>query len=189
MSHHPFDPDELGRGDPELERVARELEAYATSREGQAPVGLESRILAAIDAEPDPARGWWVALLAGPRAWNPVGQLLGAAAVVVVAVAGALAVGQVIDGLRPDIGATPPPSPVLGPSEETSPTTTPPPTSSATPSPSPTPVPTPTLQPTQVPTTSVPTASDDDSGSPEPSERPEPSESDHSGPGGGGGDD
>jgi hypothetical protein len=186
MTHHPYGPDELDLHDPELDQVAQALEEYATDRTGSAPAGLQSRILAAIDAEPDPEAGWWARLLAGPRTWHPLGQLGAAAAVIVIAAAGAFALAQVVDVLRPDVGATPPPSPILVPSESPTPSDSrsPSPSPSPTRSPSPSPTLAPTPPSTPVPVTPVPTASDDDD---DDDETPEPSESDNSGPGGGGG--
>jgi hypothetical protein len=188
MTHHPYGPDELDRADPDLDRVAHELEQYASGYEGRPPIGLAGRINAAIDAEPDPQRGWWATLLAGPGTWR-VSRAMAAAAVIAIAVVGALALGQIVESLRPDVGSTPPPSPVVSPSDSPSPSPTPTPSPSPSPtlSPTPTVAPTiaPTLSPTSVPSTPVPTASDDD----DDDETPEPSESDNSGPGGGGGGD
>ena len=193
MTHHPYGPDELDVHDEELDRVAHALEAYAADRTGPVPAGLPSRIVAAIEAEPDSAQGWWASLLAGPRSWHPIGQLSAVAAVVVIAAVGAFALAGIVDELRPDVGATPPASPVVVPSDSPAPSDSP----SPSPSPSPTASPTPTLAPTVAPTppstpvpaTPVPTASDDDDETPEPDDTPEPSDSDNSGPGGGGGDD
>jgi hypothetical protein len=187
MTHHPYGPDELDRADPELEGVAHELERYATSQHGQPPPDLVGRIHAAIDAVPDPERHWWTSLLVGPGSWRPVGRMMAAAAVLAIAVLGAVAVGQVIDSVRPDVGTSPQPSPVTRPSESPTPSASPSPTPTPTASPTPTPSvePSLTVTPTPPPATAVPTASDDD----DDDETPEPSESDNSGPGGGGGDD
>ncbi len=194
MTHHPYGTDELDFHDEELDRVAHALEEYAADRTGPVPVGLESRIVAAIDAEPEPERGWWARLLAGPRSWNPIGQLGAVAAVVVIAAVGAFAIAGIVDELRPDVGATPPASPVVVPSHSPAPSDTASPSPAPTPTASPTPTLAPTVAPsppsTPVPATPVPTASDDDDDeTPEPEETPEPSESDNSGPGGGGGGD
>ena len=168
---NPYDPAELGRHDPELDRVAFELERQTAAMGGEPPVDLAGRILSAIDDEPIPASRWaWLGEFRGPA------RVLAAAAVVVVAITGALAIGSLIEQARPDVGG--PQSPAVLPS----PFETPSPSLSA--SPSPTLSPTPTLTPS--PTVS-PSPSDDD----DESETPEPSESDddNSGPGGGGGGD
>lgn len=185
MTHHPYGPDELDRADPELDDVAHELERYATSQQGQPPSHLTSRIHAAIDAEPDPERGWWSTLLLGWSA-RPA-RMMTAAAVIAIAVVGAVALAQVIDSVRPDVGTTPPPSPLISPIESPTPSASPSPTPSPSPTatPEPTVAPTETVAPTAVQATPVPTSSDDD----DDDETPEPSESDNSGPGGGGGDD
>jgi len=189
MTQHPYGPDELDLQDAELDRVAQALEEYATDRTGSVPAGLQSRIQAAIDAQPDPEAGWWARLLAGPRSWHRLGQLTAVAAVVVIAAVGAFALAGIMDELRPDVGATPPASPVVVPSDSPTASDSPSPSPSPSPTASPTPTVAPTVAPTPpatpVPATPVPTASDDD----DDDETPEPSDSDNSGPGGGGGDD
>jgi hypothetical protein len=191
VTRHPYGPDELDRHDPELDRVAHELEAFGSEQDRSMPPGLVARIQMAIDAEPDPSRGWWVALLSTAGGWQRTGRMVAVAAVVAVAVVGALALGQILDVVRSDVGTSPQPSPSALPSD------------SPSPSPSPSPTATPSASPSPSPTV-APTASDDDGvGTPEPSdddtsgpggggdddETPEPDETDHSGPGGGGGDD
>jgi hypothetical protein len=170
---NPYDPGELGRHDPELDRIANELEREATAMGGEPPVGLTGRILTAIDQEPMPAARWaWLTNLRGPA------RMVAAAAVVLVAITGALAIGSLINGLRPDVGG--PPTPVVLPSPSATPSPSPSPTidPSVSPSGSPSPTATPIVQPT-------PSDDDDDE-----VETPEPSESDddNSGPGGGGDD-
>ena len=59
MIRHPYGPDELDRTDPELDGLAEQLQDYAYGQSSSPPVDLASRIHAAIDAEPDPAVGWW----------------------------------------------------------------------------------------------------------------------------------
>ena len=172
---NPYDPSELGRHDPELDRIARELEQQAAAMGGEPPLDLTGRILSVIDDEPMPISRWaWLTGLRGPA------RLLATAAIVVVAITGALAIGTLIEQARPDVGGPPTPVPLPSPSVTPSPSASP----SVTPSPSPTLSPspsatsTPALQPT-------PTDDDDEVETPEPSE----SDDDNSGPGGGGGGD
>ena len=183
---NPYDPHELDRLDPELDRVARELEEHAAAVGGEPPLDLASRVWAAIENEPLPASRWaWLAGLRRPA------RGLAAAAILVAAVTGALAIGSLIDDARPDVGG--PSAPAVLPSPSATPVVQP--TDSPTASPSPTVTP-----------SATPSADDDEVESPEPSESeddnsgpgggdevetPEPSESDtdNSGPGGGGGGD
>jgi hypothetical protein len=198
MTRHPYGPDELDRVDADLDAVAHELERYAAGQDADVPPGLAAAIHDAIAAEPDPRVGWWQRFVAGPAAWGATGRAVAVAGVITLALAGSIAVGQVLNVLGPNVGSSPAPSPSVSPSDVSTP--------SASPSPSPSPSPTPTLQPTPTTAPSTPTASptDDDGGveTPEPSdddnsgpgggdddETPEPSESDHSGRGGGGDDD
>lgn len=177
MSRNPYGTDELDRLDPDLDRVADELERYAASERGEPAVDLAGRVHAAVDAEPDPPLGWRRSLPATLRAWRAPARGLALAAMLVVAVVGALAVSELIERARNgDVGTSPTPA-VISPS--------PSPSLSATPSPSPSPSPSPTVAPTPPPATPVPSASESE----DESESAEPSESDNSGPGGGGGDD
>lgn len=185
MTRHPFDPSELDRVDPTLDRTAERLERYASETDTSVPAGMVGRIQAAIDDEPAPRQGWWATLLSG-GAWRRPATALAAVAVILAVVVGAVALGDLFEGLR-NVGASP--SPVVSPSETPSPSPTP--TPSSTPSPTPTPTAVPTVTPTPIPTISppttvAPTPSDDDG-----PETPEPSDdsddSDTSGPGGGGG--
>ena len=163
---NPYDPHELDRLDPELDRVARELEEHAAAVRGEPPHDLASRVRAAIEDEPLPASQWaWLAGLRRPA------RGLAAAAVLVAAVTGALAISSLIDDARPDIGG--PSAPALLPSPSETPVLEPTPSPTVTPSPSVTPRPTP---------------SDDDDDDVDELETPRPSESqeDSSGPGGGG---
>jgi hypothetical protein len=172
---NPYDPHELDRLDPELDRVARQLEEHAAGAGGEPALDLPSRIWAAIEDEPAPASRWaWVG------GWRGPARALAAGAVVVAAVTGAIAIGALIDRARPDVGG--PPTPAIVPSPSESP--------SAQPTLSPSPIVTPTLSPSATPSPTVapatprPTPSDDE----DEIETPEPSESDddNSGPGGGG---
>lgn len=191
MTRHPYGHDELDRVDPELDAVAQEIERSLEGDVADAPAGLRARVHAAIDAEPDPAIGWWRRLTGGAGSAGgrrPVGAFAGAALAVLVLVA-AVAVGQFIRDARENVGASPSPS---APASPTTPSATPSPSPTLSPSPSPSPsptvrpTPTPTVVPTSVPTV-TPTASGDDDDDDD--ETPEPSETDNSGPGGGGGDD
>lgn len=194
MTRHPYGPDELDRVDGDLDAVAHELERYAVRQDADVPPGLAASIQAAIAAEPDPHVGWWQRFVAGPAAWGATGRAVAVAGVITLALAGSIAVGQVMNVLGPNFGSSPAPSP----SEVSTPSATP------SPSPSPSPTPTPSPSPTTAPSTPTASPTDDDGGveTPEPSdddnsghgggddnETPEPSESDHSGPGGGGGGD
>jgi hypothetical protein len=181
MTSNPFDSGELGRTDPELDRVAQRLERYAADAGGQPPLDLVTRIRDAVDREPAPGRGvmHWLRLHSRPL------TAAAAAAAVVAVVAGALAIGQLAERTQQQVGTSP--SPAVGPTLTPSPTPTP------TPSPtdSPTPTPSPSASPSPSPTaseTAAPSATDDHGGD----ETPRPSESDdvgseNSGPGGGGG--
>ena len=183
---NPYDPHELDRLDPELDVVARELEEHAAAVGGEPPLNLPSRVWAAIENEPLPASRWaWLAGLRRPA------RGLAAAAILVAAVTGALAIGSLIDDARPDVGG--PSAPALLPTPPETPSPEP------TASPSPTVTPSPSLTPRATPSdddedeTPEPTESEDDNSGPGgggDAETPEPSESDgdNSGPGGGDGD-
>ena len=175
MTRHPYGSDELDRVDPELDAVAVELERYAAARSTDPPAGLAAIVKDAIAAEPLPAVGWWQRLVAGPAAWGATGRSIAVAAVVMLLLVGSLAVGQLLDVNRPNVGSSP--SPILSPSER--------PTPSSTESPSPSPSPSTSPTPTAPPSTPSATPSDDNGGGDD-SETPEPSDDDNSGPGGGG---
>lgn len=161
MTRHPYGPDELDRDDAALDRVAERLESYAARRSAEPPVDLATRIMATIDDEPAPRAGWWAGASAGLRAWRAPARALAVTAMLVAAVVGAIAIGELAERARQEnVGS----SPSAVPS-----TPSPSPTPTATPSPSPTPTPSPSLVPS-------PSASDDDE-----FETPEPSESDDSG--------
>ena len=187
MTRHPFDSGELGRNDPEMDRLGEGLERYASEVGGEPPMDLATRIRAALDDEPTPASGWWGSLVAVLASWHGPARLALGTAVVAAAVIGALVLGDLADRARNNnTGSTPTPAPsvIVTPS----PTTTPTPTQS--PSPTPSTSPTPSASPTPTPSaTGAPSATDDDGGV----ETPRPSESDNSGsgsdnsgPGGGG---
>ena len=177
MTRHPFDSGELGRNDPEIDRVGEGLERYASDTGGEPPLDLTSRIRAALDDEPVPAAGWWGSLLAAFASWRGPARLALGTAVVAAAVLGALALGDLADRARNNTGATPSPSVIATPTPSPSPTPTP----TLSPTPSPTPSATPIPSPSS-PATVLPSATDDHGGG---GETPSPSESDNSGPGGG----
>lgn len=179
-TQHPYGPDELDRHDPALDEAATRLEEYAAATGGEPPMNLAARIRSAIDEEPPVAAGWWATFLTW-RHGVPA-RMAAAAGVVVLAVAGALALGELARNARVDnVGTSPQPSAVPVPSS--TPTDSPSPSVSPSSSASPTPSPTPTQTPDA--RTPLPTATDDDD---DELETPRPSESDHSGPGGGGDD-
>jgi len=170
MSRNPYGPDELDREDSSLDRVADRLERYASEQRAEPPMDLANRIMATIDDEPVPARNWWTSFMSGLGAWRTPARALAVAAVLVAAVVGAIAFGELAERARQDnIGSSPSPA-LLTPSPSPTVTRTSSPTPTQRPSPSPSPSP-----------TATPSPSDDDE-----VETPEPSESDNSGPGGGG---
>jgi len=176
MTRHPYGPDELDRHDPALDDTAARLEEYASAIRGEPPMDLAARIRTAIEAEPPVVMGWWATFLAW-RHGVPA-RAVAVAGVVVLAVAGALALGELARNARFDnVGTSPEPSAV--PSS----TATEEPTPSLYPSPTdlPSAVPSPTVAPTPTERETVEPSHDDDGAA-----TPTPSESDHSGPGGGG---
>jgi hypothetical protein len=187
MTRFPFGSEELGRTDPELDRVAAELESYADQTRATPPPALATRILAAVDAESDPRPGAWARFSAALVGLRRPARALAAVAVLAAAVVGALALAEIADRARTDgFGASS--SPLPSATLTLSPTPSPTPSLSATPSPSPTATPSPTASPSPSAPASVvetPEASDDHA-----DETPEPTatdggEDDHSGPGGG----
>lgn len=180
MTQHPFGHDELDRVDTGLDAVAHELERYAAGRSDDAPAGLAAAIREAIAAEPEPRVGWWQRFVAGPAAWGATGRAIAVAGVLVLALVGSLAVGQLLNVAGPNVGTSPDPSPSVAPSEQPSPSLTPSPSPSSSPTDSPEP------SPSATPSTPSATPSDDHGGD---GETPEPTDDDNSGPGGGGDDD
>jgi hypothetical protein len=182
MTSNPFGSGELGRTDPELDRVAQQLERYAADAGAQPPLDLATRIRDAVDREPVPGRGvmHWLRLHSRPL------TAAAAAAAVVAVVAGAIAIGQLAERTQEQVGTSPSPAAV--------PTLTPAPTHRPTPTPSssPTPTPSPSESPSPSPTSSesaAPSATDDHGGAetPQPSESDDGGGSENSGPGGGSG--
>jgi hypothetical protein len=179
MTRHPFDSGELGRDDPEMDRIGEALEHYAATAGDEPPMALAMRIREAIDDEPLPASGWWASALAFLAPLRGPARVMLAAAVVVAAVVGAIALGELANRATIDTGS-PPPSVIE----------TPIPTPTPTPTPTLTPTPTPSAEPSASPS---PTETDDqdDVETPEPTETEDSSGSgggdgDNSGPGGGG---
>ena len=82
MIRHPYGPDELDRTDPELDGLAEQLQDYASGQRSSPPVDLAARIHAAVDAEPDPAVGWWARFSGSMASWGVPARGLAAAAVV-----------------------------------------------------------------------------------------------------------
>jgi len=171
MTRHPFDSSELGRTDPELDRVADRLERYAADARGEPPMDLSARIRAAVEAQPH-RRGTLASFLA---AWSGPTRAFAAGGVVALVLVGALALGQLVERAREQVGATP------------SPSVFPTPTPAPTPSPMPSPTPTSTPSPTATPTSSPSPTDETETESPEPSQSDDSGGgSDNSGPGGGG---
>lgn len=172
MTRHPFDSGELGRSDQEMDRIGAGLERYASDAGNEPPIDLAARIRATLDHEPIPSSGLWASVLAALAGLHGPARLVMATAVLLAAMLGAVAIGDLVDSARRDTGSSPEPSEVVAPT----------PTPTPTPSPTPSPTPTPTLSPTPTPSPSPSESDDDDEG-----ETPEPNESDddNSGPGGG----
>ena len=57
MTINHFDPSELDRVDPALDKLAEDLEAYAAAASPALPLGLSARIIEAVEAEPI-VTGW-----------------------------------------------------------------------------------------------------------------------------------
>lgn len=136
MTHRPFDPNELDEPQAGADRTIGELEGYLADTATGAPRGFEQRVMAAIEDEPAPRRGFLAWLLTpsgsnvGMRRFARAGLL---AATLVMAVAGALFAGQLADLVRnvgsgsptPVESVSPVPSDLLIPSQVTSPEATP----------------------------------------------------------------
>lgn len=141
MSRRPFDPGELDKPTPDLDPSVEELERYAMTSDADAPRGLSDRIMAAVEREPAPRRGFLAWLATPSSTGSRPGRLLrvGAlAATLVLAVAGALFAGQLADLVR-DVGGNPTPTPSVSPSPFETQSISPSPSSSVEPSPSSTP--------------------------------------------------
>jgi hypothetical protein len=131
-------------GGPERDPVTEELVRYGALTDQHPSPGFADRVMAAVEAEPTPARGGpagavaaWLGQLAGPARQSL--RMAAVAVVVVLAVGGAL-VGAELSGILrngPQAGSST--SPVISPAVTVSPT----------------PSPTPTLEPSETPEPSV----------------------------------
>jgi len=202
MTRRPFDPRELDQPDAELDPVASELQRYAGLTAGEAPHGLDDRVMAALADGPPPRRGMIAQLLAPfamMRPHGPAARAAMVAATMVLAIAAVVAAGELANLFRNDqVGPSPMPTVIESPSTTPSHSPTESPTMTVTPSPSPSITPVPTPQPTPTPrpslaetpeATSQPTAHETPDGEDDHSETPQPTESGSSGPGGGSGED
>jgi hypothetical protein len=141
MSPRHFDPDDRDQRSAPADRAIRELERYAMTADADAPRGLADRVMTAIEHEPAPRRGGFLAWLTAPSATGGAGRFvrIGAvAATLVLAVAGALFAGRLADLVR-DVGDGPSPTPSVSPLPSDTPSALPSPSVSETPSPSGTP--------------------------------------------------
>ena len=122
MIRHPYAADELDRTDPELDGLAEQLQDYASGQRSSPPVDLAARIHAAVDAEPDPAVGWWARFSGSMASWGVPARGLAAAAVVTIPMVGALAIGSLAHLARNrtmgsrglSVVVSPSPSPTIG---------------------------------------------------------------------------
>ncbi len=140
MTRRPFDPNELDQPSADADRAIGELESYLDDTAVGAPRGLEQRVMAAVEREPAPRRGFlaWLLAPAGPgggtRRFARAGLL---AATLVMAVAGALFAGQLADLVRNTGTGSPTPSqsvsPIPSESVAPSPTTSVEPSASGSP--------------------------------------------------------
>jgi hypothetical protein len=129
MSRGLSDPNGLDQPATARDHEITELERYAMANNSDAPRGLAERIMAAIELEPAPRRGFlaWMTRPSspggGPARFLRIGAL---AATLALAVAGALFAGQLADLVR-DVGgdATPTPSFTSPPSRAPSPSASP----------------------------------------------------------------
>lgn len=125
MTHRPFDPNELDQPATDAGRVIPELESYLADTGTGAPRGLGQSVMAAIEREPAPRRGFpsWLML---PPGWKGTRRVVRAgvlAATLLIAIAGAILAGQ-LTGLIRNVGSgspTPVESVSPRPSESTIP--------------------------------------------------------------------
>lgn len=164
MTHRPFDPHELDQPSVDAERPIAELESYAADTATGAPHGLVQRVMAAVEQEPAPVRGFlgWLLTPSG-SGLRRVARASVLAATLVIAVAGAIFAGQ-LTGLIRSVGNG---SPSEVESVSPAPSQSPVPTRSESPRPS--------TSPGESATESL-EASGEGGGSPEASESAEPSE-------------
>ena len=141
MTRRPFDPNELDQPSADADRAIAELESYLADTAAGAPRGLEQRIMAAVEQEPAPRRGFFAWLLTPPASGGGMRRFARAglvAATLVMAVAGALFAGQLADLVRNVGNGSPTPIESVSPpprseSVAPSPTITVEPTSSGSP--------------------------------------------------------
>lgn len=141
MSRRPFDPNELDQPAASTDRAIPELERYAMDSDADGPPGLSDRVMAAIEQEPAPRRGFLAWLTTPPSSGGEPGRFIrvgAVAATLVLAVAGALFAGQLADLIR-NVGSDATPTPSVAPSTSGSPSISPSPSLRVEPSPSPTP--------------------------------------------------
>jgi len=124
MTRRPFRPGELddprAPGDPTI----AELEGYVTASDADAPHGLSDRVMAAVEREPTPRRGFFAWLSGAASAGGGrFPRVAAVAATLVLAVAGALFAGQLADLAR-DVGNGPSATPSASPSPSIAPSTT-----------------------------------------------------------------
>jgi len=164
------------------EPVAGELRRYANLVDDAPSPGFADRVMAAVEASPAPRRGPvpWLAGLVAPFAGPAQRSLRMAAiaAVVIVAVGGAL-IGSELSGLLrngPPAGSST--SPFVSPTIRVTASPSPSPSPSGTPETTDSADPTPTVAPTKSPDAS-PSEREDHGGSqtPQPTETPEPTAS------------
>ena len=135
MMRRPFDPNELDQPSGGADPSVKELESYLADTATGAPRGLEQRVMAAVEQEPAPRRGFLAWLLTpstagtGVRGFARAG-LLGAT--LVLAVTGALFAGQLADLVR-NVGSGSP-TPTVSPSPSSSESVAPSPSLSPLPS-------------------------------------------------------
>jgi hypothetical protein len=187
VTRRPFDPDEIGARDgardPELERTAAELISYRDLTAELPAAGFADRVMAAVEREPAPGRGL-LAWLRGATAWQQPLRAAALAAVVVLAVGGALVAGEISGIIRqgptgssasPVVTLTPSPVPSAEPTEPAS--ETPEPSESpGTLEPSPSPTSEPTERPTETPR-ATPSPRPSGSGGEHETQTPQPSPS------------
>lgn len=118
MTRRPFDRGEVDQPLGDAERTVAELESYLADTAMGAPRGLHERVMAAIEHEPAPHRGFlsWLVTPSGSgvgmRRFVRAGLL---AATLVMAVAGALFAGQ-LSGLIRNVGSgSPTPTETVSP--------------------------------------------------------------------------
>lgn len=140
MTRRPFDPDELGPPPADADHAIPKLESYLVDTATGAPHGMARRIMAAVEQEPAPGRGFLGWLLAPSGATSRLGRLARAsvlAATLVIAIGGAIFAGE-LTGLIRNVGNGSPSevesvSPTPSASEEPSPTISPESSSSESP--------------------------------------------------------